>query len=74
MQQHQNFQLVVKDTIDYCYIGAQSDLTQVTILSEKSESSTTKLNWTYGNILDVNCELRWIVKWGQTVLWNSVCN
>ena len=44
------------------------------INSEKSESSSAKLNWTYGNILDVNCELWWIVKLGQTVLGNSVCN
>ena len=31
------------------YIGAQSDFTQATILSKKSQSSTAKLNWTAGN-------------------------
>ena len=29
------------------YIGAQSDLTQVTTLNEKDKSSTPELNWTY---------------------------
>ena len=28
------------------YIGAQSDLTQVTTLNKKTESSTAEVNWT----------------------------
>ena len=31
------------------YIGAQSDLTQVTTLNQKTDSSTADVNWTYGN-------------------------
>ena len=72
-QQHQNFQLVVVKTAILLH-WHPVNLTQSMILSEKSESSSAKLNWTYGNILDVNCELWWIVKLGQTVLGNSVCN
>ena len=40
------------------YIGAQSDLTQVTTLTQKVNRSRKK----------------WIVKIWQTVLQNSVCN
>ena len=29
-----------------CYIGTQSDLTEVMTLNRKSQSSTAKLNWT----------------------------
>ena len=49
------------------YIGAQSDLTQVTTLKKKNLKlslwADTEKDWTV-----VNCE-----KW-QTVLRNSVCN
>ena len=48
------------------YIGAQSDLTQVTTLKKKIWSSASELT-------RKKIEQLWIVKW-QTVLRNSVCN
>ena len=51
------------------YIGAQSDLTQVTTLKKKIWSSASELTWEkIEQLWIVNCE-----KW-QTVLRNSVCN
>ena len=62
-------QMTDKYIISSCYIGAQSDLTQVMTLKKKN----LKLNlWAKTDkdrtVLDVNCE-----QW-QTVLRNSVCN
>ena len=63
-----------KYIISSCYIGAQSDLTQVTTLNKKLKAQPLRLighkeKVNYGELwITVNCE-----QW-QTVLRNSVCN
>ena len=56
-------------------IGTQLDLTQVMTLNKKVKAQLLSLiGHIWEIMLDVNCELQWIVKRRQTVLQNSVCN